>query len=169
MIKQTKFENCEIKSGTRTTLYKITRNSRLKCTQFYRLQPRAARQEDIDFQGKVRQQETETPPTQIPAKKDWNSSFIEDLEKATNANNHSDITEPNRFNDQDQNWDEFYSQLRSYFATEDWLSTFDHPTGPGNPNFNMVINLLKIYNKITMLCHKGTAITYIRMAAEFDG
>ena len=32
----------------------------------------------------------------------------------------------------------------------------------------MAINL-KIYNKLTMLCHKGTAITYIRMAAEFDG
>jgi hypothetical protein len=35
-----------------------------------------------------------------------------------------------------------------------WLTTYDHPTGPG---------------KLTMLCTKGTAITYLRKAAEFDG
>jgi hypothetical protein len=55
-------------------------------------------------------------------------------------------------------------------AAKDWLSTFDYPQGPGHSNFNMASNL-KIYNKLTMLCHKGTAITYkyIRRAVKFDG
>jgi hypothetical protein len=131
----------------------------------HRLQPRTARQEDIDFQEKVRQQ---AQNTNIPVNPDEGLEFIKQLGKAISANNQSDITEPAKFTGQDQHWNEFYSQLRSYFAAKDWLFTFDHPTGPGTPDFNIAINL-KIYNKLTMLCYKGTAITYIRMAAEFDG
>ena len=134
----------------------------------HRLQPRTARQEDIDFQEKVRQQATTTNTTENLTNEQQGLEFIKQLAKAIHVNNHSDITEPAKFSGQDQHWDEFYSQLRSYFAAKDWLSTFDHPTGPGTADFNMAINL-KIYNKLTMLCHKGTAITYIRMAAEFDG
>jgi hypothetical protein len=130
----------------------------------HRLQPRAARQEDIDFQEKARQQDPTTNTLDTPTNEVL--EFIKQLAKAINANNHSDITEPAKFNGQDQHWNEFYSQLRSYFAAKDWLSTFDHPAGPGAPDFNMATINLKIYNKLTMLCHKGTAI---RMAAEFDG
>jgi hypothetical protein len=49
-----------------------------------------------------------------------------------------------------------------------WLATFDHPHGPGHPGFDNDVNL-KIYNKLTSLRHKDTAITYIKMAVEFDG
>jgi hypothetical protein len=108
--------------------------------------------EDIDFQAKVRQQAPATNTPEIPTNEGL--EVIKQLAKAINTNNHLDITKPAKFNGQDQHWDEFYSQLQSYFAAKDWLSTFDHPTGPaGAPDFNMAINL-KIYNKLTMLCHK---------------
>ncbi len=94
--------------------------------------------------------------------------FIKTLAKASTDTHHNDMSEPIKFTGQDLHWDEFYYQLRSYFATKNWLTTFDHPDGPGHPGFDNDINL-KIYNKLTMLCHKGTAITYVRMAAEFDG
>jgi hypothetical protein len=82
--------------------------------------------------------------------------------------NTSDITEPSKFSGEDHHWDEFHYQLRIYLAAKGWLSTYDHPTGPGTPNFDLHINV-KLYNKLTMLCAKGTAITYLRKAAEFDG
>jgi hypothetical protein len=82
--------------------------------------------------------------------------------------NTSDITEPSKFSGEDHHWDEFHYQLRTYLATKGWLSTYDHPTGPGTPNFDLHIKV-KLYNKLTMLCVKGTAITYLRKAAEFDG
>ena len=43
-----------------------------------------------------------------------------------------------------------------------------HPTGPGTPGFNQDINE-KIHNKLTILCGKGNALTYVLSAAEFDG
>jgi hypothetical protein len=48
-----------------------------------------------------------------------------------------------------------------------WLHVYDHPTGPGTHDFDYQINM-KSYNKLTMLCTKGTVITYLRKAAEFD-
>jgi hypothetical protein len=53
------------------------------------------------------------------------------------------------------------------------LETFDHPLGPGTPDnltpgFDNEINE-KIYQKIQSKCYEGTASTYVRMAAEFDG
>jgi hypothetical protein len=77
----------------------------------HRLQPRTARQEDIDFQEKVRQQ---TPTTSIPenlTSEQQGLEFIKQLAKAINVNTYSDITEPTKFTGQDQHWDEFYSQL----------------------------------------------------------
>ena len=77
----------------------------------HRLQPRTARQEDIDFQEKVRQQATTTNTTENLTNKQQGLEFIKQLAKAINVNNHSDITEPAKFTGHDQHWDEFYSQL----------------------------------------------------------
>jgi hypothetical protein len=54
-------------------------------------------------------------------------------------------------------------------AAKGWLATYDHPTGPGTPGFDQAINQQLYNKKLTMLCTKGTAITYLRKAAEFDG
>jgi hypothetical protein len=43
-----------------------------------------------------------------------------------------------------------------------------HPKGPRTPGFNQGINE-KIYNKLTILCGTGNALTYVQSAAEFDG
>ena len=83
----------------------------------HRLQPRATRPEDIEFQEKVRQQTPAHPPPEVPNIEGL--EFIEQLAKAISATNHLDITEPAKFTGQDQHWDEFYSQLRSYFAAKD--------------------------------------------------
>jgi hypothetical protein len=65
--------------------------------------------------------------------------------------NTSNTTELASFNKSDGKWDEFYSQLRTYLSAKDWLSAFEHPTGPGAPGFNNEINR-KLYNKLLMLC-----------------
>jgi hypothetical protein len=132
----------------------------------HRLLPKGQRQEDKDFQDKVRHQSPDKSTPLSPT--DPGMLFIQTLAKAISENHHQDLNDPIKFTGQDQHWDEFYYQLRSYLAAKNWLPTFDHPSSPGTPGFDNNINL-KIYNKLTSLCHKGTAITYVRMAAEFDG
>jgi hypothetical protein len=68
---------------------------------------------------------------------------------------------------------QWYQLLRSYLQAKGWLSTFDHVTGPGTvahptPDFDLDKNT-KIYQKLHSKCYEGTASTYVRMAAEFDG
>jgi hypothetical protein len=83
--------------------------------------------------------------------------------------NTSNTTELASFNGSDCKWDEFYSQLKTYYSAKDQLSTFKHPTGPGAPGFNNEINR-KLYNKLLlMLCKTGHVVTYIKKVAEFDG
>ena len=94
--------------------------------------------------------------------------FMKQLAKAMKDTNTSDLTEPSKFSGADHHWDEWHYQLRSYLEAKGWLQTYDHPTGPGTAGFDTDINK-KLYNKLTMLCTKGTAITYLRKAAEFDG
>jgi hypothetical protein len=94
--------------------------------------------------------------------------FMKQLAKAMKDTNTSDLTEPSKFSGADHHWDEWHYQLRSYLEAKGWLQTYDHPTGPGTPGFDTETNK-KLYNKLTMLCAKGTAITYLRKAAEFDG
>jgi hypothetical protein len=94
--------------------------------------------------------------------------MVQQLAKAMRETNNTDTTEPSKFSSEDHHWDEWNFQLRSYLAAKGWLATYDHPTGPGTPGFDQAINQ-KLYNKLTMLCTKGTAITYLRKVAEFDG
>ncbi len=94
--------------------------------------------------------------------------IVKQLAKATKDTNTSDITEPSKFSGADHQWDEWNYQLRSYLEAKGRLQTYDYPTGPGTAGFDTEISK-KLYNKLTMLRSKGTAITYLRKAAEFDG
>ncbi len=94
-------------------------------TGSHRLQPKGLRQEDKDYQNKVRQQTSDEQPPVNPT--DPGLLFIKTLAKAISENHHHDLNEPIKFTGQDQHWDEFYYQLRSYLAAKDWLATFDHP------------------------------------------
>ncbi len=94
--------------------------------------------------------------------------IVRQLAKVMKETNHSGITKPSKFSDADHHWDEWNYQLRSYLEAKGWLQTYDHPTGPRTAGFDTDINK-KLYNKLTMLCTKGTAITYLRKAAELDG
>jgi len=84
-----------------------------------------------------------------------------------------DISEPPKYTGHDDNWEGWYKLLRSYFKQKGWLTTFEHPDGPGTPelptaDFDFAINT-KIHSKLQHLCYGGTAATYIAKAAEFDG
>jgi hypothetical protein len=136
----------------------------------HRLQPRAPRPEDIEFRDKL-QQQREVEQNQQAQQTPTNNNVLgifQQLAKAMRETNTTDTTEPTKFSGEDHHWDEWNFQLRSYLAAKGWLATYDHPTGPGTPGFDQAINQ-KLYNKLTMLCTKGTAITYLRKAAEFDG
>jgi hypothetical protein len=67
-----------------------------------------------------------------------------------------------------EDWDTWYQKFRTYLKAKGWLDTFSHPTGPGTPGINQGINE-KIYNKLTILCGMGNALTYVQSAAEFVG
>jgi hypothetical protein len=84
-----------------------------------------------------------------------------------------DTTELPKFLGGDSQWPKWYQLLRAYLQARGWLTTFDHPLGPGTlhcptKDFDTDINSL-IYQKLQAKCFEGTASTYVRMAAEFDG
>ena len=84
-----------------------------------------------------------------------------------------DTTELPKFQGSDSQWPKWYQLLRAYLQARGWLATFDHPIGPSThgrptPDFDTDINSL-IYQKLQAKCFEGTAGTYVRMAAEFDG
>ena len=136
----------------------------------HRLQPRAPRPEDIEYQEKLQYQQEQEQDQQAPTPANSHNvlDIVKQLAKAMRETNNSDTTEPSKFSGEDHHWDEWNFQLRSYLSANGCLTTYDHPTGPGTPGFDQEINK-KLYNKLTMLCTKGTAITYLRKAAEFDG
>ena len=97
----------------------------------HRLQERAQRPEDIEYQNKLRQQTTQENQ-QHAAQPDHNLlKFMKQLAKAMKDTNTSDLTEPSKFSGADHHWDEWHYQLRSYLEAKGWLQTYDRPTGPG--------------------------------------
>jgi hypothetical protein len=142
------------------------------------LQAKSPRPEDLLNQQKLRVQATaeETlaqqtvTPSHTPTT-DPNQHLVDVFKQLTRVmkdSNTSDATDPSPFSGSDEKWDEFYTQLRTYLAAKNWLTTFEDPTGPGAPGFDNEINR-KIYNKLLMLCKAGHAVTYVKKAAEFDG
>ena len=141
------------------------------------LQPKPERPADIAYKQKLEQQRqaesvlTDTTE-QSPNSPDQLLTIFKSLTKVLQDNNHhlqsSDVSEPIKFNGLDTQWDDFYLQLRTYLEAKGWLSTIEHPHGPGSPGFDNEINK-KIYNKLLTLCRKGTAATYITKAALSNG
>ena len=106
---------------------------------------------------------------------DTMQTFLANMGSLLKNNNKSrdSITDLPKFQGLDTQWPKWYQLLRAYLQAKGWLTTFDHPIGPGTalaptPGFDMDKNG-EIYQKLHSKCWDGTAITYIRMAAEFDG
>ncbi len=106
---------------------------------------------------------------------DTMQTFLSNMGSLLKNNNKSrdSITDLPEFQGLDTQWPKWYQLLRAYLQAKGWLTTFDHPIGPGTalaptPGFNMDKHG-EIYQKLHSKCWDGTAITYIRMAAEFDG
>ncbi len=70
----------------------------------HRLQPRAQRQEDREFQEKVRNQQNAAPgtPTNPPPQDPAALDFLKILAQTITQHNQNDLTEPAKFNGQDQ-------------------------------------------------------------------
>jgi hypothetical protein len=128
----------------------------------HRLLPKAERPADLAYkQQQVEQQQAEQ--LQAEAQQDPGPDTLEkalmtvfqSLTKVLSDNNKhlhsSDVTEPAKFDGQDSQWDDWYLQLRTYFEAKGWLSTFEHPTGPGTVGFGLEVNK-KIYHKLLALC-----------------
>ena len=156
--------------------------------------PRAIRPQDAEYQSlrdsakKINEQQ-ERQPIFPPFNSVYGSSFSESNTEMANTmqaflanmssvlkNNNKtrdSVTELPKFQGADTQWPKWYQLLRAYLQAKGWLTTFDHPLGPGTvayptPGFDIEINE-EIYQKLQSKCCDGTAITYIRMAAEFDG
>ena len=139
----------------------------------HRLQLKPERPEDIAYKEKLEAQESAekamgTKESEAGSKEDEMMTIFRSLTKVLKDNNQhlqsSDVTDPTKFNGLDTQWEDFYLQLRTFLEAKGWLTTFDHPTGPGTPGFDNDVNK-KIYNKLLALCRKGTAATYITKAA----
>jgi hypothetical protein len=94
--------------------------------------------------------------------------FVGEIVKAITRKDTSDIDSPPKFTGNDDDWEAWYKQLRAYLQAKGWLSTFDHPTEPGSPGFDIDTNN-KIFTKLQNLCAKGKAATYVDRAAAFNG
>ena len=143
----------------------------------HRLQLKPERPEDIAYKEKLEAQESAekamgTQESEAGSKEDEMMTIFRSLTKVLKDNNQhlqsSDVTDPTKFNGLDTQWEDFYLQFRTFLEAKGWLTTFDHPTGPGTPGFDNDVNK-KIYNKLLALCRKGTAATYITKAAASNG
>jgi hypothetical protein len=154
--------------------------------------PRAIRPQDVEYQSlltsakkiKEEQKESRTRATTYSTQSssvgnndmaDTMQAFLANMSSVLKNNNKSrdSVTELPKFQGADTQWPKWYQLLRTYLQAKGWLTTFDHPVGPGTaayptPGFDIEINE-EIYQKLQSKCWDGTAITYIRMAAEFDG
>ena len=141
------------------------------------LTPRVPRPQDIAYEETMRRQKAQEEAMKIlqtPQEKEQLAAgdLIKVLSQlatiVTDNRTASDVSEAPKFSGRTEDWDTWYQQFRTYLKAKGWLDTFLHPTGPGTPGFNQGINE-KIYNKLTILCGNGNALTYVQSAAEFDG
>jgi hypothetical protein len=170
-LEESTHNNAELNALLRATMNSPgPERAQLETPGPHRLQPRAPRPEDVEYLEKLQLQQEHEQNQPAPPQPNPNNvlDIVKQLAKAMRDTDKSDTTEPTKFSGEDHHWDEWNFQLRSYLEAKGWLTTYDHPTGPGTPGFDHEINK-KLYNKLTMLCTKGTAITYLRKAAEFDG
>ena len=114
----------------------------------HKLQEKTTRPQEIELQQKLQLQSEAEAALQatnnsVPITLNPNQNLVDvfkQLALVMKDNNTSDTTEPAHFNGSDGKWDEFYSQLRTYLSAKDWLTTFEHPVGPGAPGFNNEVN-----------------------------
>ena len=141
----------------------------------HRLQPRPERPVDITYKQQQEQQkqaESEQAQPQASSSHDEIANIFKSLTKVLSDNNkqlHSnDVSDPPKFHGHDSQWDDWYLSWRTYLEAKGWLTTVEHPTGPGTVGFDNETNK-KVYNKLLSLCQKGAASTYITKAAHFNG
>ncbi len=78
----------------------------------------------------------------------------------------TDVNMPPKSNGDDNHWEAWSKQWRAYLQAKEWLTTAEHPEGPGAIGFDLTINA-KIYNCLINLCRKGKAITdYLRRTSS---
>ena len=134
--------------------------------------PRIPRPQDTAYQAVMQQKENEQAQEgESNTTDDGGKEMLRLFTHLTNAlkdTSKTDVSLPPKFYGDDEKWEGWYKQWRAYLKAKEWLTTADHPEGPGAKDFDVKINA-RIYNTLMSLCQKGKAITYIEQAAEFDG
>ena len=136
--------------------------------------PTVPRQQDTEYRELLDQKSRNNPSPNT----NTSTNTIDDLVKAltsgiTRATTKDAPSEPPKFNGTDAGWEKWWKLFRAYCKGKRWLSTLEHPTGPGNANnptrdFDVDISE-KIYTKLQHLTQDGTAAIQLAKAAEFDG
>ncbi len=129
--------------------------------------PRIPRPQDAAYQAVMQSKRNEDEGESTDENKDMLKLFS-NLANALKDTSKTDVNLPPKFYGDDDKWEGWYKQWRAYLQAKEWLTTADHPEGPGAKDFNVSVNS-KIYNTLINLCQKGKAMTYIKQAAEFDG
>ena len=98
----------------------------------------------------MQQKENEqTPAQESETTNDGGREMLKLFTHLTNAlkdTSKSDVNLPPKFYGDDDNWEGWYKQWRAYLQAKDWLSTADHPDGPGAKDFDV-----KLIQKSTTL------------------
>jgi hypothetical protein len=106
----------------------------------HRLQERAPRPEDLEYQDKLefqKEQEEDDQQHKPPNQTNLVLDIVQQLAKAMRDNTTTDISDPSKFSGEDHHWDEWHYQLRSYLSAKGWLHIYDHTTGPGTLGFDV--------------------------------
>ena len=132
--------------------------------------PRIPRPQDVAYKAVIENQTNEKEEVEEQNESEQGNimKIFSQLTNVLKETNKSDINTPPKFYGDDEKWEGWYKQWRAYLQAKEWLTTAEHPQGPGATDFNLKINS-RIYNSLVNLCQKGKAITYIEQAAEFDG
>jgi hypothetical protein len=131
------------------------------------LKPRTPRLQDIAYQTIIGSSKTSEKKDNEITEQTAVIHMFSNLTKALKDTAKTDVPYPPKFNGNDSMWEKWLTQWRAYLKVKDWLSTHDHPIGPGAPDFDVGIND-KIYNALTHLCGRGKASAYLENAGEFD-
>ena len=123
----------------------------------HRLQPRPERPADITYKQQQEQQKqakSEQAQPQASSSNEEIANIFKSLTKVLSDNNkqlHSnDVSDPPKFHGHDSQWDDWYLSWRTYLEAKGWLTTVEHPTGPGTVGFDNDTNK-KVYNKLLSL------------------
>ncbi len=120
--------------------------------------PRIPRPQDAAYQAVMQSKRNEDEGESTDDESKDMLKLDPNLANALKDTSKTDVNLPLKFYGDDDKWEGWYKQWRAYLQAKEWLTTADHPEGPGAKDFNNVSVNSKIYNTLMNLCQKGKAM-----------